>query len=64
MIYMKTPTGKKVPFTELNFVTICPICGKEVPLPEFMELYAEMPGDFDECSSVYCDECAEKAKNS
>lgn len=61
MIYMKTQTGKKVPFTELNFVTECPGCGKEVPVPDFLELYADMPGDFDEYSCVYCDECGRKA---
>lgn len=60
MVYVKTPTGKRVPFTKLHFVTICPACGKEVNLPEFMELYAEMPGDFDEYSSTYCDECGQE----
>ena len=34
--------------------------GKEVPVPEFFEFYVDMQGDFDEYSTLYCDECSRK----
>lgn len=61
MIYMKTPTGKRVSVDKLMFCTVCPECGKNVDLPDFLDMLTDPDIDFDETSSVYCDECGRKA---
>lgn len=62
-IYMKTPTKKRIPAEKLHFVCDCPVCGKEVALPDFWELMSDNTIEFDESSAVLCDECAKAARN-
>lgn len=63
MIYMKAPSKKRISVYRLTFVCDCPVCGKEVALPDFWELMSDNTIEFDESSAVLCDECAEKARN-
>lgn len=63
MIYMKAPSQKRISVDRLTFVCDCPVCGKEVALPDFWELMSDNTIEFDESSAVLCDECAEKARN-
>ena len=61
MIYMKTPTGKRIPADKLHCCCDCPVCGKEVALPDFWDLMCDNTIEFDESSAVLCDECGRKA---
>lgn len=61
MIYMKTPTGKRISVDRLTFVCDCPSCGQEVDVSDFLDMLTDPDIDFDETSAVYCDECGKKA---
>ena len=49
----------RVPITEDNVFTHCPVCGKEHQLNEFIDLVRR--GEFDLYgTAIYCERCAKK----
>lgn len=62
MIYMKAPSKKRISVDRLTFVCDCPICGKEVLIPDFLDMMSDPDIDIDESSSILCDECGEEVR--
>ena len=57
MFYVKSVDGKNLPINEVAIYCNYPKCGKEVNASDlFLEFYKEVE-DFDEYSSIYCEEC-------
>ena len=61
-MYVKTADGTKIDVIDLNFYCKCPVCGREVAVPEFFEFcyYDENFDPYD--SRILCDSCTRESK--
>ena len=60
-MYVKTADGTKIDVIDLDFYCKCPVCGREVAVPEFFEFLES--GDFDPYDSrIYCDNCTRESQ--
>ncbi len=57
-MYVKNGNAEKIELETLNVFCTCPVCKKEVLVPEWAELIAENGFDV----AVYCDKCSDHAK--
>lgn len=59
-MYVKNGSTEKIELEALNVFCTCPVCKKEVLVPEWAELIAENGFDV----AVYCDSCSDHAAES
>lgn len=59
-MYVKNRKVEKIELENLNVFCTCPVCGKEIFVPEWAELVAENGFDV----AVYCEQCSEHAAES
>ena len=59
-MYVKNGNAEKIELETLNVFCTCPVCKKEVLVPEWAELVAENGFDV----AVYCDSCSDHAEKS
>ena len=59
-MYIKTKNGTKIDVIDLEFYCTCPVCGREVAVPEFFECFENC--DFDPYgTNFYCDDCTRES---
>ncbi|GEM_PF-2502477 len=60
-MYVKTADETKIDVIDLDFYCKCPICGREVAVPEFFEYFENKNFDL-YGSRVYCDSCTKDSE--